>query len=125
MNSFFGIAGWFVTNWYFVLGVALSFIVAIGFLTFFRGFMLGLNQIFYIDGHEEHVDHARVHSTHGLVIMVQVFVIWVVIKMLASLVGVGHVNMALGFWILFVYSLVALWSYYMGFWPTKSGSGGH
>jgi hypothetical protein len=119
------VSAWFAANWFYFLGVVLSFVGALGFLTFLRGFGLGLNQIFYIDGHAEHVNHARIHAVQGLVIMVQMFVIWVVIKMAAAFLGFGQVNMALGFWILFVYSLLALLCYYKGFWPSEGGGGHH
>ena len=113
-----------VDNWLFVVGAALSFVAAIGFLTFFRGFALGLNQIVYIDGHEEHVAHARVYAVQGFIIMYQVFVVWVTIRMLGALIGYGSVNMGLGFFILFIYGLLSLWTYYKGFW-TPAGGGGH
>ena len=97
---------WFFNNWLYAVGVILSFIAAFGFLIFLRGFLLGLNQVLYIDANAEHLDHARTRATWGFLIMLNIFVFWVFVRGIAALMGQTSVNAPLTFWILGIYALL-------------------
>ncbi len=105
---------WLITNPLFFIGAIISLVACMGFLIFLRGFLLGLNQLFYIDGHDDFVALARVRITWGLVLMVNMFVLWVAIRGFATLLGYDTVNPGTTMRILVPYALIVVILYFMG-----------
>ena len=99
-----------MVNWYWFVGAVLAFFAVFGFLWFMSGVLLGLNQIFYIDGHEEHVNRARARAVSGFFTMLNIFVIWVAVRMVATLFGADTVDLGGAFSILLTYFILwAIW----------------
>ena len=98
---------------YWLIGAILSFFAAINVLYFLAGFGFGLNQIFYIDANEEHVNHARERAVKGFFMLLNLFMAWVVIHMVATTFGLDNANLGLGFSIIIGYVfLYAIWKLY-------------
>ena len=105
---------WLIANPLFFIGAIISFVACLGFLIFLRGFLLGLNQLFYIDGHDDFVALARIRVTWGLVLMVNMFVLWVAVRGVATLLGFDTVEAGTTMRILVPYALVVVILYFMG-----------
>jgi hypothetical protein len=110
MNPITAFVLWLTTNLYWLTGAVFAFLAAYAFLTFLRGFLLGLNHLFYIDSNEEHVGHARDHVAIGFIALVNLFVIWVNIKIVVAFLGFDTANVPLGFAIDLFY--VVFWLLY-------------
>ena len=106
---------WIVTNPLFFIGAILAFIACIGFLIFLRGFLLGLTHLFYIDGHDMHTQEARVRSTWGAIMMINMFVVWVVVRAIATVVGHDTADLGKTTKILVVYAILVAFLYLKGF----------
>ncbi len=76
-----------VTHPLYYIGAVLAFGACMGFLIFLRGFLAGLNQLFYIDGDDEHTELARMRVGWGVALMVNMFVLWVAIRGFVTLIG--------------------------------------
>ena len=66
----------------FYVGYILSVFAAISFLIFLKGFLQGLQQVVFIDGNEEHLDHehSREHITLGVLLMIFIFILWELLR---------------------------------------------
>lgn len=106
---------WLLANPLFCIGAVISFIACIGFLIFLRGFLLALPHLLYIDGHDEHVGHARVRVTWGVVLMSHMFVLWVAIRGLATIFGYDTANLGTTGNILLCYTVLVGLLYFTGF----------
>jgi hypothetical protein len=102
---------WVSNHILYILGVFFSFFAAVGFLIFLRGFLIGLNQLVYIDSHEEHLSEARARATWGTLIMITVFIGWVVVEAIAALFGKATINTTLTLWILGVSAVFFVYGY--------------
>ena len=103
---------WILHNWFYCIGVLLAFVAAFGFLIFLRGFLLGLNQVYFIDSNAEYLDLARIRVSWGLLLMIQAFVAWVFVAGVASLFGYGQVHTQATEWILGIYLLIVVAHYF-------------
>ncbi len=114
---------WIFANALFCVGSVIAFIACIGFLIFLRGVLLGITQVFYLDGHDDHVGHARVNSVWGVVIMVNMFALWVLIRGVATMLNFDNANLPATGKILVAYAILVFIAYYKG-WAFAKG-GGH
>ncbi len=111
---------WILTNFLFCVGSVIAFIACIGFLIFLRGFPLSLNHLFYIDGHDDHVGEARHRVSWGTVMMINMFVLWVAIRAIATLIGYDNANLAMTGEILGGYAIMVAFLYFTGLAFAKS-----
>ena len=95
------------------IGFILSFAAAFGFLIFLRGFLSGAGHLITIDHHDEHLSHARARAIWGVVIMIDAFMLWVVVRVLASFFGGPAINVPLTEWTLGLYAVWQIWAYFM------------
>ncbi|MDQ5955558.1 MAG: hypothetical protein QG621_561 [Patescibacteria group bacterium] len=114
------VATWLVVNWQYLVAVLFSFMGAMGFLIFLRGFLLGFGQIVYINVHAEHFEHAQARTMWGFLVMLNAFVWWVAFKGVLALFGLATVNGTLTLSILIPYGLIAGY-----LWLTSKKSGHH
>jgi hypothetical protein len=77
------------------LGFILSFAAGFAFLIFLRGFFSGVGHLFTIDHHDEHLLHSRLRAVWGVVLLLDIFMIWVVIRTIASFFGGPAINVSL------------------------------
>jgi len=112
MNEFIP---WILANPLFCIGSIISLVAAIGFLIFLRGFLLGLHQILYIDGHDEHIEHARLRVSWGLVLMINMFVLWVFVRGFATVLGFDNADLGATGSILAFYAALVAFLYFTGF----------
>ncbi len=103
------------------IGVLLSFGAMMGFLLFLRGFLLGLAQIFYIDSHEEHIGHARVRIVWGVMVMNAMFLLWVIIRGFATMIGFDTADGHKTTTVLFTYTIIIILFYFMDFFKKEDG----
>lgn len=99
-------------NFPFYLGAVFALAAAFAFLIFLRGLLTGFPHIITIDANEEHQTLYRIRAVWGVVLLVDIFLIWVVIRFIESLFGYGQVNTALFPWIVMLWilwQLLAWW----------------
>jgi hypothetical protein len=113
MNPLSALIFWVINNFFWLIGAGFALYAAYAFLVFLRGFLLGLNHLFYIDSNADHVEHARDHVVGGVVALYLLFAIWVNLKMVASLFGFTTTSYKAGFAIDlgFVAFWLLLWLY--------------
>ncbi len=101
-----------VTHPLYSLGFVLAFAAGFSFLIFIRGFLSGVGHLFTIDHHDDHLSHARMRAVWGIVLMFDVFMVWVVIRSIAALFGGPPVNVNLTYWIFGFYIIWQAWAYF-------------
>lgn len=90
------------------LEILFAFLAAFAFLIFLRGFLGSIGNIFKMNGHDEHVQHAQVRQFWGVILLAAVFVVWEIVRTVASWLGFNDgYNTPLGYW--FVGIIVAVW----------------
>ncbi|MEI7719925.1 MAG: hypothetical protein WCI89_01815 [bacterium] len=95
------------------LGFVLSFVAAFGFLIFLRGFSSGAGHLFTIDHHDHHLSDARLRAIWGVIIMLDVFMLWVAIRTLAALFGGPPINIPLTETIVALYAIWQLLAWWL------------
>lgn len=78
LNSFF-------SSPLFYIGVLFSFVAALGFLLFLRGFISNIGHLFTLSGNIEHVEKANTRMVWGLLILTTTFVVWEIVRWIAGL----------------------------------------
>lgn len=74
----------FFANPFFYIGALFAFFAALGFLIYLRGFIGGIGHVFTKTGHDDHVKHANLRATWGLLILSYVFIVWQIIRLIAG-----------------------------------------
>ena len=103
-----------VTHPLFYIGALLAFGATFGFLLFLRGFLSGLNHLLHIDGEDEYLEKYRLRATWGMVMMVNMFIVWVAVRGLVTLVGYDTADLSKTSTILISYGLLVAVLYFMG-----------
>lgn len=109
-----GFIPWVLTNSLFFIGAIISFIACFGFLIFLRGFLLGINHLFYINANDDSIALARIRVAWGFVLMLNMFVLWVAIRGFATVIGFDSANLGTTMRILVSYALLVAVLYFMG-----------
>jgi len=109
----------FVADPLLYIGMVLSAYAVLGFLTFLNGFISGAGHIIPNSGHAEHQLHARVRAIMGLLNVAAVFLVWEVIRFVASWFGYTTMNTTVG-----VVAL-ALFAFWVGYSLLFGAKGGH
>ncbi len=100
-----------VTHPHYYLGVVLSFAAGFAFLIFLRGFLSGVGQLFTIDKSEYYLPRYRKRATWGIVLLLDIFLLWICVRMLEALFVQAPINWPFTFWIVglwVLWQLVAL-----------------
>ena len=95
------------------IGFILSFAAGFSFLIFLRGFLSGVGHIFTIDHHDDHQDHARVRAIWGVVLLYEIFMLWVLVRTVASFFGGPTINVTLTCWLFGVYAVLRVWGWFV------------
>ena len=95
-----------VTHPVFSLGFILAFAAGFSFLIFLRGFLSGAGHMFTIDHHDHHLFEARTRAVWGVVLLLDIFLIWVTIRSVAALFGGTPVDVSLT---ITIYVLYIMW----------------
>lgn len=95
-------------NWLYLIGALLSFLAAWSFLIFLRGFLSGIPYVFSDNGNEEHMDHYSVRSTWGFLLLIPIFVLWEILRGIATWFGYGDANTATT-WVMIVLGALIAW----------------
>lgn len=84
-----------VTHPLYSLGFILSFAAGFAFLIFIRGFFSGVGHLLTIDHHDEHMAHSRFRAVWGVVLLVDIFMLWVAVRTVASFFGGPAIDVSL------------------------------
>ncbi|MCX6820277.1 MAG: hypothetical protein NT019_03300 [Candidatus Adlerbacteria bacterium] len=107
---------------FYYVEVLLAGLAAISFLVFLRGFLGGIGNVFTMNGHDEHLLHARTRSVWGVLLLAFLFVLWEILRMVASWLGGPMGDTTLGMW--FVIAIAATWLFLFIKKKLFSGGGG-
>jgi hypothetical protein len=106
------------------LEMLFAFFAAIAFLLFLRGFLAGIGNIFKMNGHDEHLDHARVRQVWGVMLLAVLFIIWEMVRTVASWLGFNDGGQTyLGYWFALIIAVVFIFRFIKK--ELFSGGGGH
>lgn len=81
------------------LELLFAFLAAISFLVFLRGWLGGIGNVFKMNGHEEHLEHAYTRQVWGVMLLAALFYVWEIVRTMASWFGFNDGNQStLGYW---------------------------
>jgi hypothetical protein len=106
-------------NWFYLIGALLSFLAAWSFLIFLRGFLSGISYVFSDNGNADHMGHYSVRTVWGFLLLIPIFVIWEVLRGVATWFGYGNANTTTT-WVMIVLGVIVAI-----FISKQSGGGGH
>ncbi len=105
----------------YVLGIILAVYAAFGFVYFLAGVLPGIHHAILMDYHKEHMAHYRHRAAAGLGLMVEAFMVWEILVLVANwLVGEPVTNGGLVGFLITVYILILILSFITGSKP-KTG----
>jgi hypothetical protein len=96
------------------IGLVFAFMASVGALLFGAGFFAGVPHLFTISGNEEHILHHRVRSTWGVMIMLYTFILWEIVRVVASWFGYPapqESGFFVGFLIVLLILLIISWAF--------------
>jgi len=101
-----------------------AFLAALAFLLFLRGWLGGIGNVFKMNGHDEHLEHAYKRQIEGFLYLGLLFVVWEIVRAVAWFLGFhdGYDN-PLGLW--FAIAAVVIWVFLYVKKHLFSGGGGH
>ena len=102
-----------ITHPLFYIGALLAFGACMGFLLLLRGFLGGFDHLLSINGEDDHLEHARHRACWGMVLMVNMFVLWVAVRGLVTIVGYDTANLSVTANILISYGVLVLVLYFL------------
>ena len=74
------------------IGLAFSIAGAFGAGLFVAGFFAGLPHLFTISGDDEHLERHRRRITWGVLILIHTFILWEIVRLVASWFGGPYVD---------------------------------
>lgn len=123
---------WFADFWdkvlatpFHYLEALFAFLAAYAFLMFLSGWLNNVGNIFKMDGHDEHLEHANTHQVHGLLLLAALFYVWEIVRTMASWLGFNDgTQTTLGYW--FAGIGIVIWIFlFVKKNLFSSGGGGH
>lgn len=101
-----------------------AFLAAISFLVFLRGWLGGIGNVFKMNGHDGHLEHAYVRQVWGVLLLGGLFFVWEIVRTIASWIGFHDGNQTyLGYY--FAAAGLVVWVYTFVKKNLFSGGGGH
>ena len=95
-NDFWGT--YYATPFHY-LEVLFAFLAAISFLVFLRGWLGSVGNVFKMNGHDEHLEHAYTRQVWGALLLAALFYVWEIVRTMASWIGFNDGNQTtLGYW---------------------------
>jgi hypothetical protein len=73
------------TNPFFIIGALLSFVAALAFLVFLRGFLSGIQNAFLQQSHAGHHREHRLRTIWGVLLLIVIFIVWEIVRWFAGL----------------------------------------
>ena len=93
------------------IGVVLSVYAAFGFVYFLAGLLPGSHHVILIDGHDGHMSHYRHRIAVGLGLMVEAFIVWEIVRLIAdALAGKPVTNGGLVAFVIVAYIIILILS---------------
>jgi len=90
------------------IGVVFAAIGAMGFGLFISGFFPGLPHFFTLSSHDEHQEHYRIRCVRGTMILVHIFILWEIVRLVASWFTGGSVDPSIVLGLIITYIIVMI-----------------
>lgn len=103
-----------------------TFLAVLAFLVFLRGWLGGVGNIFKMNGHDEHLEHAYTRQVWGVLLLFALFYVWEIVRTMASWFGFHDGNQTtLGYWFAGIGIVVWVFMFIKGKLFAGGGGGGH